>query len=219
MYFVGREKEIRQMIEALERGKNIIVSGKYGMGRTSLIKHVAATMQDRWRFVFVDFSQTPKNVCKHLLAELFPKQEFSRESMKYKPSRFRMATLDLNDKRKHVLVFDNISKLTFAKLDLIRYLTWENRFQLIAIGESFLPANDLFRLHARMNPCDVITVRHLTIQNVIQFFQHLSKKHQFDWTEGQINILGEITGGYPLRMKEIATREIERNRQLIEFQD
>jgi len=53
MYFVGREKEIEQMKEALERGKNVIVSGKYGMGRTSLIKHAADAMKDRWRFQII----------------------------------------------------------------------------------------------------------------------------------------------------------------------
>jgi len=40
------------------------------------------------------------------------------------------------------------------------------------------------------------------------FFEQLSREHHLDWTEGQIKDLAEITGGYPLRMKEIALREL-----------
>jgi hypothetical protein len=216
MHFVGREKEIGQIKEALEGGKNVIVSGKYGMGRTSLIKHIADAMKDQWRFVFVDFSKTPGSVCNYLLAELFPTQEFDREHVKYKPSRFRIGTLALKDHRKHVLVLDNVSKLSAQKLDLIRYLTWEKRFQFVSIVERFLPTNGLFRLRVWMNPSILITLHHLTTSSVVQFFQQLSKEHQLGWPEGQIKNLAEVTGGYPLRMKEIALRELERKRQLQE---
>jgi len=208
MHFVGREKEIGQVREALGEGKNVIVTGKYGMGRTSLIQYIAETTQDKWRFVSVDFSKTPGSVCNYLLTELFPMQEFDRDHVKYRPSRFRIATLALNDNRKHVLVLDNISKLSAQKFDLIRYLTWEKRFQFISIVEFFLPSNDLFRLRVWMNPSILITLRYLGASNVVQFYQQLSREHRLGWTEGRIRNLAEVTGGYPLRMKEIAIREL-----------
>jgi len=208
MYFVGRESEIRQMKEALEDGNNIIVLGKYGMGRTSLVQQLAKTTRDRWRFVFVDFYQTPGNVCKHLMVELFPMQEFVREHARYRSSRFRIATLPINDSRKHVLVLDNVSKLSTQKLDLIRYLTWGKRFQFVSIVESFMSSNDLFLLRVRMNPSILITLHYLSTSNVVQFYQQLSREHQLGWTEGKSKDLAEITGGYPLRMKEIALREL-----------
>ena len=210
MYFVGREKEMEQIKEALEKGGNAIVTGKYGMGRTSLIRYIAKMTQDWWRFVFIDFSQTPGNVCKHLMADLFPMQEFDRKYARYRSSRFRIATLALDDNRKHVLVLDNISKLSAQKLDLIRYLTWEKRFQFISIVESFLPSNDLFRLRVLMNPSILLTLRYLSRSSVVHFFQLLSEQHHFSWTEGRIKSLSEVTGGYPLRMKEIAVRELMR---------
>ena len=208
MYFVGREKEIGEIKQALREGENVIVSGKYGMGRTSLVKHIAGEMKDQWRFVFVDFSKTPGSVCNHLLAELFPMHGFDREHLKYRPSRFRIATLPLEDSRKHVVVLDNVSKLSVQKLDLIRYLTWEKRFQFVSIVESFLPSNGLFRLRVWMNPSILITLHHLSTSNVVRFFQQLSKEHQLGWTEGRIKNLAEVTGGYPLRMQEIGLREL-----------
>jgi len=208
MLFVGRENEIGQIKGALAEGNNVIVLGKYGMGRTSLVQHVAKVTEDKWRFVFVDFSKTPGSVCNYLLAELFPTQEFDREHVKYKPSRFRITTLTLDDNRKHVLVLDNVSKLSVKKLDLIRHLTWERRFQFVSIVESFLPSDDLFRLRVWMNPAILIKLHYLSASDVAQFYGQLSREHRLGWTEGRIKNLTEVTGGYPLRMKEIALREV-----------
>ncbi len=208
MHFVGREKEIGQMKGALEQGHNIIVLGKYGMGRTSLVRHVANATRDLWRFVFVDFSKTPGSVCHYLLAELFPAREFDREHVKYKPSRFRIATFALGDNRKHVLVLDNVSKLSAKKLDLIRYLTWEKRFQFVSIVESFLPSDDLFRLRVWMNPSILVKLHYLNASEVVQFYRQLSREHRLGWTGDRIKNLAEVTGGYPLRMREVALREL-----------
>jgi ABC-type phosphate/phosphonate transport system ATPase subunit len=41
MYFVGRQQEIARILKDLERGDNVSVCGKYGIGRTSLLKHLA----------------------------------------------------------------------------------------------------------------------------------------------------------------------------------
>lgn len=124
MQFVGREKEIKQIRETLEAGKNVIISGKYGMGRTSLIKHIANKMKDQSRFIFVDFSKTPHMICRHLLAELTSRQKFKEEyeSMSYKSTRFRIVHLNLGVRRRQILVLDNIAKLSFQKAGFIRYL-------------------------------------------------------------------------------------------------
>jgi len=208
MYFVGREKEVEQIRESLEDGKNVILSGKYGMGRTSLIKHIGERMKDEWRFVFTDFSKTPGAICNHLLSKLFPQHDLDPEYVKYKSSRFRIVALKLKDKRKHVLVFDNLAKLTSPKSDLLRYLTWEKRFQFIAIVESFLPRNDLFLLRVRLDPAVVINLERLCTGSGIRFFRSLSEEYGLHWTEGRIKSLSEVTGGYPLRMKEITVREL-----------
>jgi hypothetical protein len=215
MYFAGRDKEIGQIKKTLEGGGNVIVPGKYGMGRTSLIKHVGERMKDEWRFVFTDFSKTPGAICNHLLSKLFPQHDLDPEYVKYKSSRFRIVTLELKDKRKHVLVFDNLAKLTPPKSDLLRYLTWEKRFQFIAIVESFLPRNDLFLLRVRLDPAVVINLERLCTGSEIRFFRSLSEQHRLHWTEGHIKNLAEITGGYPLRMTEVALRQL-RARGIIE---
>ena len=40
--FVGREKDSARIIRALERGQNVVLTGIHGIGKTALIKHIAA---------------------------------------------------------------------------------------------------------------------------------------------------------------------------------
>ncbi len=134
MYFVGRQHEIARIRKDLEHGDNVIVCGKYDIGRTSLLKHIATLTQDRWRFIFVDFSPPGGVVCRDLFAQLFPKLRDKRKGayLPYKSTRFQIVHLELDDKRQHVLVLDNIAKLSAQKLNLMQYLAWEKRFRLVA---------------------------------------------------------------------------------------
>jgi|GEM_PF-4446458 len=47
------------------------------------------------------------------------------------------------------------------------------------------------------------------LKNAVEFFQHASQKNNLNWSEKHIRMLAEVTGGYPLGMKEFVKREIE----------
>jgi hypothetical protein len=138
-------------------------------------------------------------------------QEFGRRHTEYRSSRFRIATLALDDRRKHILVLNNISKLYTQKRDSLRYLAWEKRFQFVSTVESFLSLNDLFLFRVQMNLSILIMLQYLTTSDVVHFIIQLSKEHPLGWTEVRIKNLAEVTGGYPLRMREIALRELEQS--------
>ncbi|HEV8712724.1 MAG TPA: ATP-binding protein [Candidatus Binatia bacterium] len=214
MYFVGRQREIARIRNDLEQGDNMIVCGRYGIGRTSLLKHIATLTHDRWRFVFVDFSQSSSAVCQDLLAQLFPKLREKRKGayLPYKSARFQLVYRELDDKRQHVLVLDNIAKLSAQKLNLLQYLLREKRFRFVAIPESFLPAEQFRRLRVRLSPAAVVTLDHLSLSSARQFFAYYSERYGFGWTQGEINSKATTTGGYPLGMREAVIREIERRR-------
>jgi energy-coupling factor transporter ATP-binding protein EcfA2 len=210
MCFVGREKETKKIMKALERGNNVVLMGKYGIGRTSLIKHVAALMKDRWRFVFVDFSQTPGKVTTQLLGELVPEKRRGKDHyIRYKSGRFLIVSKELKDKRKHVLVFDNIAKLTAQKLQLIRYLIQESTFQYIAIAESFLSKEDLFLLRAALLPAEMIMLPYLREESTKTLLCHLADKYSFHWSEQRLSMLVSATRGYPLGVHEVIKRELD----------
>ena len=216
MYFVGREKETGQIIKALKRGNNVILTGKYGIGRTSLIKYIADTTRNQWRFVFVDFSQTPGKICGLLIDKLLPKNKGRKrgEMLGYKSNRFRISSLDFRDQRQHVLVLDNIAKLSAQKLDLIRYFVMAKRFRFVAIAENFIRGDELFVLRARLRNALLMNIPHLTIEAAREYFRQSSVQHHFHWTESQINHLAAMSGGYPLGMKEVMNRKLARSRSL-----
>ncbi len=215
MTFIGREKETRKIIRALERGDNVIVKGKYGIGRTTMVRHIAESIPEQFRFLFVDFSKTPGQVCQELLAALFPQKKYRRDDRqhdRYKSMRFRIANRELPDKRQHVIVLDNIGRLTRQKLALIRYLGWEKRFRFIAIAERYLPDAELLLLRAELMPAEVLTLSYLDAKNTGELLHQVSEVNKFEWSEKHIDDLAEATRGYPLGIRETAEREFKRRR-------
>ena len=209
MVFVGRDKETRQIIGALEKGSNVVVTGKFGMGRTKLVRYVADNYGERWRFVFVDFSKTPGQVCTDILTEMSPGKRFRQPGhyQRYKTKRHRIATVKSKDARQVVFVLDNIEKLSPQRLALIRYLSSEKRFLFIAITESFLREKDSFLLRAELLPEHVIRLGRISRRDSMEFFLSASAAQGRRWTDGRIQFAAETTRGYPLGMQEMISKE------------
>ena len=210
IYFVGREKETKQIIKALKRGDNVILKGKYGIGRTSLSRHIAEIDRDRWNFIYLDFSLTPAKVCGHLANSLLSKN--NGKTMRYRQNRFRITNFDFVGQKHPVLVLDDIGKLTPSKLDLIRCLAMAKRFRFVAVVENFLKADKLSLLRGWLHPVLLLNIDYLGEQPTREFFRHNSLKHHFCWTEQEISALAEMSGGYPLGMKEVVARRLARSR-------
>jgi replication-associated recombination protein RarA len=217
MYFVGRSRETNFIIKALERGENVIVSGRFGMGRTSLLKHISEKASNKWRFVFIDFSKTPADACRHLIAELFPAYAAKQGDayIKYKPCRFQILNRELEVRRQHVLVLDNIEKVTRHKLALLQMMTFEKRFLFVAITASFLPESQYHQLKVALLATCRITLGHMSPSSTKEFFAYFSKKNNFNWTEDYINNISRRTQGYPLSMKEIVAEERKKTTERI----
>lgn len=210
MYFAGRAQETRRIIKALERGESVIISGRFGMGRTALARHIADMSGSRWRFVFVDFSKTPAVICRHLARELFPAHTARQDAayIHYKPARFAVLNRAPEDPHQHVLVLDNIEKITPQKAELLYMLTAEKRFLFIAITESWLPENQYHQLKVALLATCTVTLGHLGPASSRSFFSHFSKKYGFHWSDEHINSLRQQAAGYPLSMKEIINAEL-----------
>jgi AAA+ ATPase superfamily predicted ATPase len=216
MPFVGREKETRRILRALEKGGNIVVTGKFGMGRTKLVRHISDLYEKRWRFVFVDFSKTPGQVCGDMLSELSPGTCFKTDYQhrRYKTKRHQIATTGNKDARQVVFVLDNIEKLTPQRLALIRYLSSEKRFLFIAITESFLRERDSFLLRAELLPEHVIRLGRISRKDSKEYFHAVSKKNEFRWESDRIRMMAEMARGYPLSMREMVSKEKRSRRRV-----
>jgi len=51
MIFVGRKNEKKTIIKELQQEKNIILRGKFGIGRTSLVNKIAEKLGEQRQFV------------------------------------------------------------------------------------------------------------------------------------------------------------------------
>lgn len=207
----GREREVVAIRSELEKDKNIILTGKYGIDKTSLVKEVAKIHGERWLFLFGDFSEPPSKVCHDLLAALKPRRPSGKRTRRlgYKQSRSLLADLTAKTKRRCVIVLDNIEKLTYQRLVLIRYLAWDKPCLFIAIPQRFLLEDDLSRLRACHYLSKVIRLQYLSANKTAEFFRDCAVKHQFQWTESDIHVLPLATKCYPLLMKEFVMRKLE----------
>jgi MoxR-like ATPase len=209
MAFVGREGEILRLIRALEAGRNVIVSGPYGMGRTALAQQAGKRLEAGRRFVFCDFSQPPSDVCEALARELFGRPSRRRSGARFLAVRGEILRRKPADPREHVLVLDDILRITHPQADLLRFLA--ERFRLVAIAEVFLPAPDRLRLESWLNPAERINLGRLSPSKARELFATVSARHGLDWEPARIASLARASGGYPLLMRELEQRELARH--------
>jgi len=202
MFFVGREKETRAILRALEGGRNVLLQGRFGIGRTALTRHVSEVMGDRWHFHFLDFSETPRLMCHMLFEELHagPCSRRPRKPMRYKAERYRILQKDMPDKKHHVIVFDNVAKLTRAKIAMLRHFRAEERFPVVAIIESFLEEKELRVLSAILAPTTRLSLGYLSETESHALLSHVSATRRLKWNEAYIRMLAETARGYPLGM-------------------
>jgi energy-coupling factor transporter ATP-binding protein EcfA2 len=201
MYFVGRKKEINQINKALEAGTNIIIHGKYGMGRTSLVKQIARLNHQRWQFWFVDGSQTPEKICRQLFKELFPDEQH-RYPLKYKSLRQRIAAATLSANPPVVLGLDNIATITSARLDWLRYFASHGKFNFMVIVDDSLKQDEELKLRGALHLTCQVFLSHLSLSETEQFFQHYSRQYDWGWSAEMIKSQSCLSRGYPLFMAE-----------------
>jgi hypothetical protein len=188
MVFVGRERETAHIVGELSARSNVIVTGKYGVGRTSLIRHVAEVMRERRRFLFVDFSQTSAKVCFDLLGKIRPSKATTLDlrRLSYKSARARVLRAEPADARRHVLVLDNLGAVTASKLSLVRRLASTRRYQFIAITDSETGPTDLLHLRESLYPVCLLGLRRLPRRASREFFEIVARDLGLVWGEGEI---------------------------------
>lgn len=201
MYFVGRKKEINQINKALELGNNIIIHGKFGMGRTSLARQIAKMNQERWQFWITDFSQTPEKLCRHLFGELFPDDK-NRYPLKYKSLRQRIVTASSKANQKVILVLDNVATITSVRIELLRYFAMNGDFSFIAIADNSLERQERLQLRGVLHLTCQVFLSYLSLPEIEKYYQHYSRKYDWRWSEDTIKSYSRLTRGYPLFMAE-----------------
>jgi len=194
----------------LEAGRSVVLTGIWGIGRTALAKRVAEEMTREWLFVFVDFERPPGQVWRDLFSAIFPgaQERLGTEGRSAKWMRYRISNRRLEGRRRHVVVLDNVARLTAPRLDAIRRL--RERFQVLAVTEAFLPEEASTALCAALWARRPLRLGHLSEAATVAFFAECSRHHGFGWGEGEVRGLAQAVNGFPLGMREAVAAELRR---------
>jgi hypothetical protein len=206
---VGREREEALLASALAAGRNVVLSGKYGSGRTALVRHVAETAVGRFRFAFCDFSAPPRETWAVLAAELVPERRRkapSRQSSS-RALRARVLGAPLAEGPPPVVVLDDVGRLTPARLDVVRRLAVTGCFRFVAIVEAHLPGAQRAHLLACLAPLERLRLGPLTQPAVREFLARAAAARGLDWTPEKVEAVARGTAGHPLSMRLALDRE------------
>ena len=209
--FVGRERETAQVRGELEAGRSVVLTGISGIGRTALAHHVADAMAAETSFVFVDINEGPGEVWRKLFAAIFPEARSCRggQEASTKWMRFRVSSARPDGPRRHVVMLDNLARLSPQRLDVLRRL--RARYSVLAIAEDFLPEA------AKIGVCTALWARpplrlgHLSRAATVDYFDECSRRWELGWGRGEIVGLATATGGFPLGMRQAVAAELRRN--------
>jgi hypothetical protein len=209
---VGREREEARLASALGAGRNAVVSGKYGSGRTALVRHLAGTCAGRFRFALCDFSAPPRDTWATLAAAFLPAKrgKTSIRQTGYRTLRARVLGASLGDGPPAVVVLDDVGRVTPARLDLVRRLSVTDRFLFVAVVERHLPDAERKHLLACLAPCERLRLGPLSQPAVRGFLARASAARGLSWTPEKIEAVARGTGGYPLSMRLALERREER---------
>lgn len=204
--FVGREREAKRIEAELARGRHVVVTGPYGIGRTSLVRWLSESerLRNRYRFIFVDFERSAAEMERLLFHELFPlrARRDPPESLPSSGVRFRITEVRPEDARRQVLVFDNVTRLSRSKLALLDALALSKRYAIVAIVEDFVPASNLEKLRTRLAPAPLVTLGRLSQKTARRYFALASERYRLGWSADGIAGVAAATRGYPLAMWE-----------------
>ena len=202
--FVGRQKEIERVCDELRGRHNLVLTGRFGMGRTTLLRHLARERKDEWRFIFLNGSLTAAKICEALHLALFPGVLGPEpgKRLSWKTQRHQIGDRPNRGRRALVVVLDDIAKVTRQRLDFIRWLNDLDTFRIIAVTEPFLPEAGLISLRIALCPAPVILLEPLSPAKAKLFFEAWAEQQGMAWNDDQVHGLVLATHGYPLGMTE-----------------
>jgi hypothetical protein len=217
MLFIGRETEVARIEAAMRDGRNVILQGKYGIGRTALVREIARRNSD-WRCVFADFGVAGGMVCASILAQLLGRSRHAVAETRAALQLARAVAAYVPPKRivRVVIVLDNVAKVTRPKVELLKMLRGSEQLLVVAILERFVTSEALMRTRVALDPAVVVRLDALDVETSIRFFAAAVSQFALPWCESDIALLARTTHGYPLEMVrtvQAARRRAERVRQ------
>lgn len=211
--FVGRDREIARLSAAIEAGENVILSGKLGIGKTTLLEEFRARCGGS--VAIADLGSGPASACRGLAGELLGRKGRSSKAGGYLANRAALAGFAPRG-RGLVVALDNADlgtrgrgTVSLARLDLVRHLAGNRAMRLIVVCEMEGKGRNFNRLRAWLHPVRELPLERLPLASAREYFDLVRESLGLAWPTDRLEVLARASQGYPLAMRRLAEREIE----------
>ena len=194
--FVGRTSELRHLARLLDEGRNIVLTGVYGSGRTALLRQLARKERDK-QFIFWDSRDSQRAL------RITIKKLCAVRTVHKRPA----------DRTPPVVVLDDVVRITAQRLRSLRELLRATRCQIIVIVESSMPSGEVTRLRAALEAARLIRLRPLTKSATEQYFSLTAREQTLGWNLDEIRSTARSTHGHPLIMRATLEAAVATNRR------
>jgi energy-coupling factor transporter ATP-binding protein EcfA2 len=184
MPFVGRTAELRCLSRYLDEGRNIVLTGSFGSGRTTLVRALASALPHK-RFVFWGDGDSRRAIRVALEGSPDGRQRNSRAPVVGQT----------------VLVADDVVHLTAPRTRFLRELVQTGRGQIIVIVERSMPNEEVARLRAALGAARLMRLGPVSSRMAERYFSLAAARHQLRCTAEQIRGTARSTHGHPLTMR------------------
>jgi hypothetical protein len=185
--FVGRRRELRRLRLLLESGRNAVVTGPYGSGRTALVRRLESQLTRHYRFLFVAPSDTRAEL-RDAVASMVKRARARSTPASGTPSGV-------------VIVFDDVVRVTAQRARLIRGLLDDDRVRIIVIAERSVTGNELLRVRAMLNAAPVLHVGPLRESDVEQYVAACANAAGIGTASRELHGIARSTNGYALGLR------------------
>lgn len=198
--FVGRTRELHRMRQLLEDGRNIVVTGPFGSGRTALVRELGLRLAQSHVFIFRDVSHSRMQIRRAIEDALFRNGRAPKYAI-HERSHSRGIARSAPRALRPVLVLDDVARVTSQKVTLIRHLVRSEQCQFIMIVERFCAPRELARLRAVLGAAPLSRLGPLSLAAVERCVTECARACGFDWSASEIRSMARATHGFPLGMR------------------
>jgi energy-coupling factor transporter ATP-binding protein EcfA2 len=184
MPFVGRTVELRCLRRYLDEGRNIVLTGSFGSGRTTLVRELVSALPHK-RFVFWSGGDS-----RHVIRVAM---EGSTQG--------RQCDSRATGVGEAVLVVDDVVHVTVPRMRFFRELVQTGRGQIVVVVERSMPREEVARLRAALGAARLMRLGPVSSRMAERYFSFAAIRHQLGWSAEQIRGTARSTHGHPLTMR------------------
>jgi hypothetical protein len=176
--FVGRTRELSLLAHELEAGHNIVLTGAFGSGRTTLVKALSAHVANPF---------------------LFWHEQDTRRTMRAAIAREHDAHGATGEPP--VVVLDDAVHVSAPRRRFMRELLRGARCQIIVVVERSMSSDQLAHLRAILGAARLVQLRPLSTSTTVRYFSSAVKELGLAWSADDIRETARSTHGHPLTMR------------------